>query len=249
MGAPAEDPPPGVPDWILTYGDLMSLLLCFFVLIASFSEMKSEEKNAIVKSIIRQFGDPAQARMIVLADRLNASPAQIGATLDPENPKAPNRRKAQVGAEGPIGSRNTVQTIRDGRRKIIGGPLLFDPGGATLVTDGKDAIRNVARSLKGQRSMVDVRGFEPIGKMASDSKFADPMDLAFARARAVVDFLASDCNIDRSRCRISMAAPIEARDVPRLKSGELMRERVIITTQESVGRGYLRGTAPGTTIE
>jgi len=34
---------PGIPEWVLTYGDLMSLLLCFFILLAAFSELKKEE--------------------------------------------------------------------------------------------------------------------------------------------------------------------------------------------------------------
>ncbi len=32
-----EDPPPGCPLYMLTYGDMMTLLLCFFVLLFSFS--------------------------------------------------------------------------------------------------------------------------------------------------------------------------------------------------------------------
>ncbi len=27
---------PGIPEWVLTYGDLMSLLLCFFILLSAF---------------------------------------------------------------------------------------------------------------------------------------------------------------------------------------------------------------------
>ena len=28
---------PGVPEWVVTYGDMMTLLLCFFVLLQAFS--------------------------------------------------------------------------------------------------------------------------------------------------------------------------------------------------------------------
>ncbi|MGB0858980.1 MAG: flagellar motor protein MotB, partial [Pseudoalteromonas spongiae] len=31
-------PPPGLPAWMGTFADLMSLLMCFFVLLLSFSE-------------------------------------------------------------------------------------------------------------------------------------------------------------------------------------------------------------------
>jgi len=32
-------PPEGLPAWMGTFADLMSLLMCFFVLLLSFSEM------------------------------------------------------------------------------------------------------------------------------------------------------------------------------------------------------------------
>ena len=35
--SPAEDSPPGAPAWMLTFGDCMTLLLTFFVLMLSFS--------------------------------------------------------------------------------------------------------------------------------------------------------------------------------------------------------------------
>ena len=31
-----EEAPPGAPLWSLTYGDFMSLLLCFFIMLLSF---------------------------------------------------------------------------------------------------------------------------------------------------------------------------------------------------------------------
>ena len=34
-----EEEEEGAPLWVVTFGDLMSLLMCFFVLLLSFSEM------------------------------------------------------------------------------------------------------------------------------------------------------------------------------------------------------------------
>ena len=37
--APGGDEDGGMPVWVMTFADLMSLLMCFFVLLLSFSEM------------------------------------------------------------------------------------------------------------------------------------------------------------------------------------------------------------------
>ena len=50
-----EDPPMGIPEWVVTFGDMMSLLLTFFIMLVSMSEMKQEEKfqlSHIIKLIL-----------------------------------------------------------------------------------------------------------------------------------------------------------------------------------------------------
>jgi len=50
-------PPPGDPDWMVTYGDMMSLLLTFFILIVSFSTIKKEQQyQEVIKAIKEKFG-------------------------------------------------------------------------------------------------------------------------------------------------------------------------------------------------
>ena len=46
----------GAPAWVVTFGDLMSLLLCFFVLMLSFSEMDRKKYKIISGSLANAFG-------------------------------------------------------------------------------------------------------------------------------------------------------------------------------------------------
>lgn len=59
-GVPSYDQVPettSVPPWMVTFGDMMSLLLTFFIMLASFSELKSEEKYQALSDVFRdQFG-------------------------------------------------------------------------------------------------------------------------------------------------------------------------------------------------
>jgi chemotaxis protein MotB len=46
----------GAPAWVVTFGDLMSLLLCFFVLLLSFSEMDRKKYKIVSGSLAHAFG-------------------------------------------------------------------------------------------------------------------------------------------------------------------------------------------------
>ncbi|MBU2885324.1 flagellar motor protein MotB [Gilvimarinus agarilyticus] len=52
--------PPGLPAWLATFGDLMSLLMCFFVLLLSFSEMDAMKFRRLAGSLAQAFGVQAQ---------------------------------------------------------------------------------------------------------------------------------------------------------------------------------------------
>ena len=47
---------PAPPKWMATFGDLMSLLLCFFVLLLSFSEIDRQKYKQVAGSMEKAFG-------------------------------------------------------------------------------------------------------------------------------------------------------------------------------------------------
>jgi len=47
---------PGLPPWLATFADLMSLLMCFFVLLLSFSEMDALKFKRLAGSMAQAFG-------------------------------------------------------------------------------------------------------------------------------------------------------------------------------------------------
>lgn len=56
MDEECKCPPPGLPAWMGTFADLMSLLMCFFVLLLSFSEMDVLKFKQIAGSMKFAFG-------------------------------------------------------------------------------------------------------------------------------------------------------------------------------------------------
>ena len=55
----------GLPGWVMTYGDMMSLLLTFFVLIVSFSSMQESKFNEAAASLRQAFGVLAAPSTVV----------------------------------------------------------------------------------------------------------------------------------------------------------------------------------------
>ena len=56
-------PPAATPAWLLTFTDLTALLLAFFVLLLSMTQIKVETWEAITQSLTREL-NPAQWRAI-----------------------------------------------------------------------------------------------------------------------------------------------------------------------------------------
>lgn len=57
---PRSEPEQRTPGWIVTFADLMALLMCFFVLLLSFSSMDVEKYKRIATSMREAFGARAQ---------------------------------------------------------------------------------------------------------------------------------------------------------------------------------------------
>ncbi len=62
MAKKACDCPAGLPEWLVTFADLMSILVCFFVLIISFSIQDKEKLQVVAGSMREAFGVKEVAR-------------------------------------------------------------------------------------------------------------------------------------------------------------------------------------------
>ena len=56
MAKKSKCPPPGLAKWMATFADLMALLMCFFVLLLSFSELDALKFKQIAGSMKFAFG-------------------------------------------------------------------------------------------------------------------------------------------------------------------------------------------------
>lgn len=75
--------PEGLPDWLATFADLMSLLMCFFVLLLSFSVIDAQKYKQIAGSLKMAFG----VQRIVEAEQPPMGVSLIALEFSPATPE------------------------------------------------------------------------------------------------------------------------------------------------------------------
>jgi chemotaxis protein MotB len=76
-------PPEGLPAYMGTFADLMSLLMCFFVLLLSFAEMDALKYKMVVKSLENAFGVQRE----IAANSIPKGTSIIAQEFSPGDPK------------------------------------------------------------------------------------------------------------------------------------------------------------------
>lgn len=186
----------GVPEWVMTYGDLMSLLLVFFVLIVSLSEIKREDQyRAVVEKIQEAFGmKGGGGRLPTDEDPALTLIKRLEEQLQYQNQRVDN--EASTTEPGMEGREQTVTKVREGMLYAIGGRVTFEPGSADLSQQARDQLRAVVEKhkIRGTNNIIELRGHTAAMELGreDEARYADLWALSYARARAVLAFLTSD---------------------------------------------------------
>lgn len=190
-----ECPEVGAPGWMTTYGDMMSLLLTFFILIVSFSSIQEVEFKKAMGSL--------QAALGVLPRNsgFNQSLQSINFGDDDMNQdmiEEVNKMKTDI-AEEKLQDQVKVTLTEKGAHIVISDPVLFDLGKAVLKPESKVAMDIVAKLIKNSpNTEVIVEGHTdnwPINTQEYPSNW----ELSAARALSVVKYFAFRMGFDPAR--------------------------------------------------
>lgn len=189
---------PGIPEWVVTFGDMMTLLLCFFILLAAFSELKKErEFQRVITAVQESFGyrggdgtlpidDPPTKSMLEILE-------QVALHHKSHTSQSDSTQKGIVGTEA------KVKRIREGLMFTLGGNTTFDPESAELKPEAREELRSIANLLAGRTNKIAVRGHADAKVLSPGSPWDDLDELSFARARAVKAFLVRELDIRKDR--------------------------------------------------
>lgn len=221
----------GVPEWVVTYGDMMTLLLCFFILLAAFSELKDDDADPILQAIREAFGQAPGQGFAPTREMPMQSVIEIleeTALYKEQIPKHANTE--DPGVEG---KETTVTRVREGLQFTVGGLITFEPGSAELKPQARESLAKVGRVIAGQNNKVEIRGHAAGAELPDDSPYDSLWELSFARAQAVADYLTSDAvGVDARRLRLVGSAanePLVARVYDPTQLQVNRRVEVIVT--------------------
>lgn len=191
MAKKCKCPPPGAPEWLGTFADMMSLLLTFFILLVSLSEIKKEDQwKAIVEEVKKSFGMHGGGGKLPTQEDPDLSYIQRKETTSAQTFEQPNH--AQTDVEGMEGPKPQVTRVREGLIFVQGGRIIFEPGMADLTKKAESQLRSVAGLLRGKNNVIEIHGHAASLELAGDNtRFTDLENLSYMRAKAVMDFLVS----------------------------------------------------------
>ena len=191
MARRPKKPAAGVPEWVVTYGDMMSLLLCFFILLAAFSELKREnEYQRVITAVKEAFGYSGGVGVMPSDDPPLRSMIEMLEEMAKKNLK--DTKVSQSEEQGIQGKRTRVSRVHDGLMFTIGGALTFEPESAELKQGAKEELVKIAKILRGRNNKISVRGHTASVILSPESRFKDLRDLSYYRAKAVADFLRAE---------------------------------------------------------
>lgn len=224
MSMPEDDPPPGVPEWVVTYGDMMSLLLTFFIMLVSMSALKDDGSNRAMLDAIREAFGFSESASGVPGDSLQQRSA-LG-QLNSEGIRSEGgTKRASRNSNGGAGAHKSVRRISHGTVVTMGGAALFERFNAAMTEELKANLDVIAQVLRTKENRLFVRGHASAEPLPEECIYRDKLDLSFARAHIVAQYLIEH-GIDPRRILVSAVGDSEPRLVTRDPEAQKLNRRV-----------------------
>ena len=172
--------------WLISFTDVMALMLTFFVLLFAMSNPKKEEWENFTKNIQENFQKfQGQELNRGAEDAININKINFSQALDLNYLKAVINNLIE---QEP--SLRVVRVIDNGESLIVALPsdLLFETGQATVKSQANQALFTLAGTLRRIKNRVEIVGHtDP--RPVSDGQYSSNWELSLARAANVASVL------------------------------------------------------------
>lgn len=216
----------GAPLWMVTYGDLMSLLLTFFVLLLSFSTITEEE---LFRQAIMSFrGSVGLLPRELTVTQVNPMPSkyQRPSRSAEELARKLRRRLQLLGKEGEV---KVEFDGKNGLKLTLPSKILFASADASVQPPAYPVLNDLASIFaEFPNALFEVRGHTDDRPLTSHPLFRDNYDLSFGRADSVARYLSKEGRIPLERFEIIARGAGDPRAPNTTEEGRAANRRVEI---------------------
>ena len=189
----------GAPAWMATFADLATLLMTFFVLLLSFSNMDVVKFRSMLGSVKDAFGtvtenpgDFEERSSTPVSIQLSEKESSMIDMLEMGD------KVKQAIEDHDLGDEAEVSTDENGVTLKITGKLMFDAGSAQIKEDFKPFLDSISKIINENNYPVAIEGHTdniPI----SSTYYPSNWELSSARATAVLRYLVEKKGIPAKR--------------------------------------------------
>ncbi len=230
----------GAPKWMVTFADLMTLLLTFFVLLLSMSTLDSQRVKLALGSlrgamgVLEGGGQPREGRKeMTRAPRLAQGEMELMTTIE----RVVKRQNKNV-------SNDFIQIGHKDEKIFIALPdsLLFAPGSTEVLPTAYPFLDDLAATLAEGTAVAEFIGHAD--DSAPSGFYASNWEVSAARALAVLQYVQESGPIDGYRLKASAHAQYVPRTTNDTPAGRASNRRVeIVMTVTSASDRYFYGEA------
>jgi len=185
-----------VAEWLNTYGDMVTLLLTFFVLLFSMSTLSpGKYQQAAVGMTVALGGSP---QSILTGGQTMSQEALISSK------PGVYQDLLRISESEEYKGRVTIEERDEGTVIVLSNFEIFESGSARLTAQAKEIIEKVgAIIIEHTSNIIEVSGYADDRSVTADSIYPSNWHLSSARASSVVNFLLTDLKQRRSIERIA----------------------------------------------
>ncbi|MCG3196351.1 MAG: flagellar motor protein MotB [Candidatus Omnitrophica bacterium] len=223
--------PPACPEWLITFSDMMSLLLTFFIMLVALANFESQKIKDAIVSLRGAFGymRPSAEPVTMATPNLRVSGiphVRKGKGEEKENQRS--KIEARILQER-LDRVLAAELTKEGIVLVSLSPMFFEPGGATIKPEGYRALALAAEILNSYDNDVRIEGHTSNASPEAEWEYQDLWKLSGARAEAILRFLVErDPKVDAKRLSYAGFGSQKPRVSNKTKIGQAFNDRVEI---------------------
>ena len=227
----------GSPAWMTTFGDMMTLLLVFFVLLYSFSVMDLNKFQGFISALQNQLG------VLQGGETISEAPNIESGTID-DNLAEPLENMSQIMnemqsyiEENNLQDRVNIEQKRKGLVISFTGELLYELGRAELREQGREVLTMISNNLINIPNDIMIEGHTDNLPIRNE-EFPSNWELSTARAVNVIKFLIEEQGFEPRRLSAagySQYRPVSDNDTPEGRNENRRVEIVVLNTKYEGG--------------